>query len=122
MDIGSTIKLIFNTLPYCVCIDSNGDYLEIDDEYEITEEDDDVYSNIYVNTTPHFLNIYYESELGEVYNLGYIDNIREKTDPAIYLEIKKLYINKFKTTHGIKDRDVMAIRTLNLGELPYKNK
>ena len=122
MNIGSTIKLIFNTLPYSVCIDSNGDYVEINEEYEITEEDENIYSNIFVNTTPHFLKIYYESELGEIYDLGYIDNIREKTDPEMYIEIKKLYLKRFKTTHGIKDRDSMAIRTLNLGELPYKNK
>jgi hypothetical protein len=122
MDIGSTIKLIFNTLPECVCIDSNGDYVEINRVYEWHEEDENIYSNIYVNTTPHFLNIYYESELGKIYDLGYIDNIREKTDPEMYIEIKKLYLKRFKTTHGIKDRDSMAIRTLNLGELPYKNK
>ena len=34
MDIGQAVKLIFNTLPYCVCIDSNGDYVSTDEVYD----------------------------------------------------------------------------------------
>ena len=119
MDIGQAVKLIFNTLPYCVCIDSNGDYVEIDEEYEITEEDDNIYSNIFVNATPHFLKIYYESGLGEEYKLGYIEDVQSKAECEILDEIKKLYVMKFKTIHGITE---YVMRSLNLGVIDYKNK
>ena len=119
MDIGKTIKLIFDTLPYSICVDSNGNYVEINRVYEWDEEDNNIYSNIYVNTTPHFLNIYYESELGEIYDLGYIDDVQAKAECEILDEMKKLYVMKFKTIHGIQE---YPMRSLHLGKLSYQNK
>ena len=118
MDIGKTIKLIFDTLPYCICIDSNGDYVETEEVYEIPLEGNNVFSTIYVNTTPHFLKIYYESELGEIYKLGYIRDIQAKAECEILDEIKKLYVMKFKTIDGIQE---YPMRSLHLGKLPYQN-
>ena len=119
MDIGQAVKLIFNTLPYCVCIDSNGDYVSTDEVYDIPMEGNNVFSTIYVNTTPHFLKIYYESELGEEYKLGYIEDVQSKAECEILDEIKKLYVMKFKTVHGITE---YVMRSLNLGVIQYKNK